>query len=207
MKYFIIIGIVFLIFFSLAVGQYLLLNDFQIVEKYQNNQKEDNNYNVQFHDEFFDNIKDASFGIRTKWTLDTSNNLIAIPYNEISNNTLYYEPGSFRYSSSNYVPNYEETVYLSKLSNLSSVSPVQYSTTIGGGFCDYYKNNPDELERICNNQSGNICASTSCCVLLGGQKCVHGDSQGPKYKSNYSNFLITNPEFYYYQGKCYGNCK
>jgi hypothetical protein len=65
---------------------------------------------------------------------------------------------------------------------------------------------PHELEQKCNSLDKNTCASTSCCALLGGQKCVYGNETGPFFKVNYSNFLIKNPEFYYYQGKCYGNC-
>jgi len=43
-------------------------------------------------------------------------------------------------------------------------------------------------------------------VLLGGQKCVAGNENGPTMKANYSDFLVLNKDFYYYQGKCYGNC-
>jgi len=167
-----------------------------------------NNYNVEYHVEPSNNMTDSnSAGPGKMWILDKSNNLVAIPYSDVSNSPLYYEPGSFRFTSSNYVPNYEETVYLSKLTNISTLSPILNTSAMGGGFCDYYKDRPDELEQKCNDLSSNTCASTSCCVLLGGQKCVYGNENGPKFKSNYSNFLVTNPEFYYYQGKCYGNCK
>lgn len=168
-----------------------------------------NNYDVTYHSDPTEetNMEDEnSAGIGKMWILNASGQLVSIPYRDNTHTTLYYEPGSFRFGSSNYVPNYEETVYLSKLTNHSTASPYIDATSIGGGFCEYYKNNPDELEKRCNDVSGNMCASTSCCVLLGGQKCVYGDSQGPHYKTNYSNFLITNPEFYYYQGKCYGKC-
>lgn len=177
-------------------------------QEVSNTKYDTNNYSVQYHTEPSGNMTDSSTaGPGKMWILDKSNNLVSVPYSDVSNNTLYYEPGSFRFSSSNYVPNYEETVYLSKLTNISTVSPIKDSAAMGTGFCDYYKNNPDKLEQMCNDQSGNTCASTSCCVLLGGQKCVYGNENGPKFKSNYSNFLVTNPEFYYYQGKCYGNCK
>lgn len=168
-----------------------------------------NNYNIEYHTEPSGGImKDESTAGKGKmWILDKSNNIVAVPYSDVSSNMLYYEPGSFRFGSSNYVPNYEETVYLSKLTNIPSFSLVKDIVSLGSGFCEYHKNNPDELERMCNDQSGNTCASLKCCVLLGGQKCVHGDENGPKFKSNYSNFQIINPDYYYYQGKCYGNCK
>ena len=164
---------------------------------------------VQYHTDptTTTNTDDSSAGPGKMWILDSSKNLVAVPYSDAATKTLYYEPGSYRFGSSNYVPNYEETVYLSKLTNISTVTPVLNTSAMGGGFCDYYKNNPDKLEEMCNDLSGNTCGSTSCCVLLGGEKCVHGNENGPKFKSNYSNFLIKNPEFYYYQGKCYGNCQ
>lgn len=140
------------------------------------------------------------------WILDKNKKLVAVPYTDAATKPLYYEPGSFRFTSSNYVPSYQETVYLSKLTNISTLSPVLNTSSMMGGFCNHYKDRPDDLERMCNDLSGNTCGSTSCCVLLGGQKCVYGNENGPKFKSNYSNFLVKNPEFYYYQGKCYGNC-
>jgi hypothetical protein len=163
-----------------------------------------NNYNVNYHIEPSNNYYSdtSTAGIGKMWVLDHSGNLISIPYNEISGNTLYNEPGSFRFGPSNYVPNYEESVYLSKLTNISTVTPLE--TEKLRGFCNSMDKNT--IEQKCNSLNKDTCASTSCCVLLGGQKCVYGNDTGPLFKTNYSNFLITNPEFYYYQGKCYGKC-
>jgi len=163
-----------------------------------------NNYNIRYHIESSNNnYPDTSTaGIGKMWVLDHSGNLISVPYNEISGNTLYNEPGSFRFGPSNYVPNYEESIYLSKLTNISSVTPLK--TEKLSGFCNSIDKNA--IEQKCNSLDKDTCASTNCCVLLGGQKCVYGNDTGPLFKTNYSNFLITNPEFYYYQGKCYGKC-
>jgi hypothetical protein len=166
-----------------------------------------NNYDVTYHTDPTDETTDASTaGAGQMWILNNSGQLISVPYEDVTGTTLYNEPGSFRFGSSNYVPNYEETVYLSKLTNISTVTPVINSAEIAAGFCASNSQNKDVLEQKCNALDTNACASTSCCVLLGGQKCVHGSESGPYFKSNYSNFMITNPEFYYYQGKCYGNC-
>jgi hypothetical protein len=75
-----------------------------------------------------------------------------------------------------------------------------------GGFCKQNANFPDLLEQGCNILDKNVCASTSCCVLLGGEKCVSGGEQGVTMKANYNEPSITNKDMYYYQGKCYGNC-
>lgn len=167
-----------------------------------------NNYSMTYHTDASNGSRDSSqsAGNGKMWVLDNCGNLISVPYSDVSGTTLYNEPGSFRFGSSNYVPNYEESVYLSKLTNISTVAPVVNSTENSAGFCSALYPDKDALEQKCNALDTNACASTSCCVLLGGEKCVYGSEAGPYFKSNYSNFMIKNPEFYYYQGKCYGNC-
>jgi len=75
-----------------------------------------------------------------------------------------------------------------------------------GGFCKQYANDPQKLEEMCRRVEPESCASTDCCALLGGQRCVSANKNGPIMKSNYSDFLITKRDFYYFKGKCYGNC-
>jgi hypothetical protein len=75
-----------------------------------------------------------------------------------------------------------------------------------GGFCAATKSSMINREQKCLQQDVNTCASTECCVLLGGEKCVAGNANGPSMKSNYSDFLLVNRDYYYYKGKCYGNC-
>ena len=52
----------------------------------------------------------------------------------------------------------------------------------------------------------NVCASTSCCVLLGGKKCVAGNANGPYMRSHYNDLSLNPKDHYFHQGKCYGNC-
>jgi hypothetical protein len=75
-----------------------------------------------------------------------------------------------------------------------------------GGFCDYHKYSPIKKEEECSKLDKNACASTNCCVLLGGSRCVGGNEKGPTMKAHYGDITILNRDFYYYQGKCYGNC-
>jgi hypothetical protein len=125
----------------------------------------------------------------------------------------YNEPGYFRFGPSSYVPNYEDSVYLSRLTDVNWKTPVvDLASTAGissaqlGGFCSFNKTNPGQTELECNKLDKNTCAATSCCALLGGQKCVAGNESGPTMKSNFSDIYIKNKDHYYYQGKCYGNC-
>ena len=116
---------------------------------------------------------------------------------------LYYEPGTVKYGGMGYVPSYEQMAY-----NNDFKFKTTPNTVISGqneGFCkdaDMF----GEVEQKCNSLPMDVCATTSCCVLVGGEKCVHGNENGPKQKSIYSDTSIKNRDVYYYQGKCYGNC-
>jgi hypothetical protein len=149
-----------------------------------------NNYDTVFHTEFPDQST----------TLPPGKN------STLTGNIVYYQPGSYRYGASSYVPYYEDSVFLSRSNKAIVNAPTYVDTSSKGGFCSYYSLQPDLLEQKCNAIDAASCAATTCCVLLGGQKCVSGNQSGPTMKANYSDFLVLNKDFYYYQGKCYGNC-
>jgi hypothetical protein len=148
---------------------------------------------------------DPDFG--SMWVMDKNGQMVSTKmHSDISGDILYYQPGTYRFGGSNYVPNYEDSVFLSRLTRLNSTMPVYTQNSQGSGFCAYDKINPDTIEQKCNNLNGDTCASTSCCVFLGGAKCVSGNENGPTNKSSYSDPFVLNRDYYYYQGKCYGNC-
>lgn len=169
-----------------------------------------NNYNIQYHDDIEDliaqgGVYDLSFG--TMIVRDAAGKEIAIPYVPGRALPIYNIPGSFTYGSSTYVPNYADSIYLSRSTGLSTVSTAVPVSSQLGGFCEHAKTNTVELEVQCNRLPTDVCASTKCCVLLGGTKCVAGNESGPTMKSNYTDPFIRNKDLYYYQGKCYGNCE
>lgn len=122
-------------------------------------------------------------------------------------NATYYTPDTRKYDPKGWVPNYEESVYLSKLTGLSTTSTLYDTASMKSGFCKQYANDPQGLEEYCGKLDKNVCASTSCCVLLGGAKCVGGNENGPHQKKNYNDVLVKDRDYYYYNGKCYGDCK
>jgi len=168
------------------------------------------NVDVQYRDNISDltlqrGIYDLSFGgVMVK---DLSGIMQTLPYAQGQPLPTYYRPGSFVFGSSSYVPNYEDSVYLSKTTGLSSVAVAYPSASNMGGFCNNMAKDPLSMEQKCMSISPDVCASTSCCVLLGGSKCVSGNEKGPFMHSNYSDKSIINKDVYFYKGKCYGNCQ
>jgi hypothetical protein len=118
---------------------------------------------------------------------------------------IYYEPGTFMYNGTGYEPPYSRLM----LTTTTYMEPeeIKNAPYKAGGFCEEYKYSSIETDKRCNKLPQDICASTDCCVLLGGKKCVAGNEYGPTQKPIYSDFLLKNKDYYYYQGKCYGNCE
>lgn len=129
-----------------------------------------------------------------------------VSLNLVDPSPIYYQPGSFMIGGPGFVPNYEQGIAMSKLTGQNQAEPIRNAPYLNGGFCQDLAGQPIDLELKCNSLHQDLCASTECCVLLGGQKCVSGNSNGPSVKANYSDFTILNKDFYYYKGKCHGNC-
>ena len=165
---------------------------------------------VTYHESADDiRSRDKTVSVSVK---DASGNIVNMPWDQVVTTTpRYNDPGYFRFSPSPYVPNYEDSIYLSRLTRYDdkSAQVVDYAGGLpppAGGFCEANKNNTLEIETQCGKIGKETCASTSCCVLLGGSKCVAGNEAGPTMKANYSDVSVLNRDYYYYQGKCYGNC-
>ena len=167
-----------------------------------------NNYNIQYHDDPTtaknQGIYNTAFG--SMMVKDNSGKMVSVPYVPGQALPNYYQPGSFVFGATNFVPNYEDSVYLSRTTGLSSVAKAYPTSSFMGGFCTNYRVDKVKLEQKCNTLDADTCASTSCCVLFGGSKCVSGDQSGPIMKANYTDPSVLNKDVYYYQGKCYGNC-
>ena len=136
------------------------------------------------------------------WMKDLSGNLTAVPYSSQKNTTHYYPSGSYVFNPPAYVPNYEDSVFLSKLTNLPVVSDIPREHS--------HSDNPSDsvigCEASCNRLDKCACRKSNRCVLFGGEKCVAGDAMGPTNKSNYSDITVFNRDYYVYNNTCYGNC-
>ena len=140
------------------------------------------------------------------YVIDKNGNRVALGKVKTQPDQLYYTAGSYPFGSANYVPKYEDSVYLSKLTGETMATPLENTAAMQGGFCTQEAHNPLKIDEMCQAMDKNNCASTSCCVLLGGAKCVGGTGNGPTMTGHYSDVTIRDRDYYYYQGKCYGNC-
>ena len=159
---------------------------------------------IQYHPE---DVSGASDNTGSFYNFNSLGQLIENKMTDMSFAPIvYYVPGAYKFGASNYVPNYEDSVYLSRTTQHPQMAPVYETAGYPGGFCNQYKGNVGALEEKCASLDTNTCASTRCCVLIGGQKCVAGNENGPSRVANYSDYNLQNRDFYYYNGKCYGNC-
>jgi hypothetical protein len=164
--------------------------------------------NIQYRPSDKDLMKQNDISFGQIWIYDICGNKIAYPSTKIQGDIVYYTPGSYSFGTANYVPNYEDTISLSKTTGISTVTPFR-SESKSIGFCNYYKNtldNNNAIEQSCRALNKETCATTDCCVLLGGSTCMAGNKYGPTQKTNYGDIFIRNKDYYYYRGKCYGNC-
>jgi len=171
--------------------------------------KETNNYDVGFHEDPEDIRKRQKMfdqPVGGIVMLDSEGNKIILPRESVQGDITYNEPARYPYGSRTYVPNYEDSVFLSSTTRLSTVSEYENAGQDAKGFCETLKNDPDAIEYNCRKMDKNACAATSCCVLLGGSKCVRGDDSGPSDRTHYGDVFVRNKDYYYYRGKCYGNC-
>ena len=65
-------------------------------------------------------------------------------------------------------------------------------------FCETHLGSSGALDTACNSLVKNNCNETSCCNWTSNQKCVAGGQDGPTFSTN-------KIDYYYFQGKCYGN--
>jgi hypothetical protein len=70
--------------------------------------------------------------------------------------------------------------------------------------CKKHNGDYKTINEKCSKLTEDNCKIPSCCVLLNGNKCAGGNAYGPTFLTEDGNQIDYN--FYYYKGKCYGNC-
>ena len=181
---------------------------------YDTNEDKYNLDDIKYNDGTFNVSKDPDNGklIINDTTadaeiLDEDGNIVKIlPKLDTQGTQLYYTAGSYPFSTANYVPSYQDSVYLSKLTGESTTTPLDDTSSMKRGFCSEDGINIFKKDEKCQAIDKSTCASTYCCVLLGGAKCVSGNENGPILNGHYSDTAIKDRDYYYHKGMCYGNC-
>lgn len=84
------------------------------------------NLDVEYHDSAEKIAKDTGYGLEVGvvWLYDPiQKKKIAVARPAIQNSATYYEPGTYEHGASTYVPNYTESVLLSKANNYLTDKP------------------------------------------------------------------------------------
>lgn len=84
-----------------------------------------NNFDITYHANPIPKTENNEFTGAGKMWVDISGRLVAIPYSDVTNTTLYYSQDDYIYNSASYVPNYEESVFLSSLTNLPTTTTTE----------------------------------------------------------------------------------
>lgn len=158
---------------------------------------------VEYHEDpqVIANSQGMPFGSMV--VIDKNGNQIVLTNPNIRGSPIYYDPTNIRYSMSNYVPNYKDSLYLR--SDETPYTNIPLVSAAPRDFCQKYKNDPVALNRMCEKTAGKLgCNAMSCCVLLGEDKCVYGGPNGAYFNLDYKDVFSKNSDYYYYMGKQYG---
>jgi hypothetical protein len=111
------------------------------------------NYNVEFHESANEimnqnRLYDLSFGeVRV---LDQTGNLVVLPAAKSQGSVTYYQPGEFPFGASTYIPNYEDSVYLSSIGFRSILGNTNAGRNSCGTMCKAYNDFKLQMDLQCN---------------------------------------------------------
>jgi hypothetical protein len=106
---------------------------------------------TQFHDDIETIMKqndqyDLNFGeVRVK---DQNGNIVILPRTKAQSSVTYYQPGEFPFGASTYVPNYEDSVYLSSI-GYRTMFDGNASTKGCGAMCQAYNEFRSKMDKNC----------------------------------------------------------
>jgi hypothetical protein len=164
------------------------------------------NIDIEYHDDptLIANSQGVPFGAMV--VFDNSGNKKVLKNDSIIGSPIYYDPAVMTYGPTTFVPNYENSIYMSGSGGKTAAAAAAGVVTdvSSADFCAQNAASPYTMEEKCQLTETGKCGEKSCCVLLGGTKCVYGDETGPFFSSNYSDIFVRNRDYYFYKNKRYG---
>ena len=117
---------------------------------YRDNVKD--NYNAEFHDKMEDIVKqNKMYDLRFDLTrvIDQCGNMVSLPKTMSQGSVTYYQPGEFPFGAAKYVPNYEDSVYLSSLGYRTMFGNGNASGSSCGAMCKAYNDFKTKMDKYC----------------------------------------------------------
>lgn len=112
----------------------------------------EDNYNVQFHDDAETVKKQNDLKMGEVMVKDQNGNMIVLPKAEAQGSVTFYQPGEFPFGASTYVPNYEDSIYLSSVGYRTMLGNTITSSTNCGAICKAYNEFKIQMDLQCEKR-------------------------------------------------------
>jgi hypothetical protein len=108
------------------------------------------NYAAQFHDDVSDIIKNNKlydFQYEEIKVKDKDGKIVILPKPKSQGTTTFYKPGEYKFSASKYIPNYEDSIYLSSVGHRTMFGNGNTSSKSCDGMVKEYKEFKKRMEK------------------------------------------------------------
>ena len=103
---------------------------------------------MEFHSNVDEIREKSKEDVNGKVTVrDQNGNMVVLPRVETQESTTFYQPGEFPFGASNYIPNYEDSVYLSSIGYRSMLGNVKSKSC--NGICQAYNEFKSKMNLQC----------------------------------------------------------
>jgi len=134
-------------------GPNLLLSTSKFNYDTSNYRKVLDNYDTKFHDELDDVVKNSKlYDLQFNETVvkDQNGNMVSIPKTKSQDSVTFYKPGEFPFGSSKYIPNYEDSIYLSSVGYRTRFSNDNTNSNCDE-MCQAYNDFKTKMDKHCPN--------------------------------------------------------
>ena len=112
----------------------------------------EDNYDVQFHDDAETIKKQNDLKMGEVTVKDQNGNMIVLPKAEAQGSVTFYQPGEFPFGASTYVPNYEDSIYLSSVGYRTMLGNTITGNTNCGAICKAYNEFKIKMDLQCEKR-------------------------------------------------------
>ena len=107
---------------------------------------------MQFHDDAETIKKQNDLKMGEVTVKDQNGNMIVLPKAEAQGSVTFYQPGEFPFGASTYVPNYEDSIYLSSVGYRTMLGNTITGNTNCGAICKAYNEFKIKMDLQCEKR-------------------------------------------------------